>query len=138
MAKPHIRARLDELIAKRARRTGVNQDRIIRELARIAFLQANQVINMNDATLIEGASEDDIAAIASVKVKTIPTADGIGYEREIRVADKIKALELLGKHNGMFTDKLDLNVPVTLVFEDDYGDCKKNPDSMECGIQGSK
>ena len=108
LSKPVIRAHVDELMAERSKRTGVNADRIIRELARIAFLQANQVINMEDATLIDGAAEDDIAAIASVKVKTFPTADGIGYEREIKVADKLKALELLGKHNGMFVEKREL------------------------------
>ena len=122
LLKPVIRARVDEALAERSKRTGVNQDRIIRELARIAFLQADQVINMADATLSETASEDDIAAIVSVKVKSFPTDEGTGYEREIKVADKLKALELLGKHNGMFTDKLDINIPVTVVIEDDYGD----------------
>ena len=32
-----------------------------------------------------------------------------GLEREIKMADKLKALELLGKHMGMFKDKVELS-----------------------------
>ena len=62
---------------------------------------------------------EDTAAIASVKVKTIPTADGLGVEREIRMADKLKALELLGKHFGMFTDNVRLSGAVGVQIIDD-------------------
>lgn len=107
MQKPDIRARIDKAMAERSKRTGVNADRVIRELARVAFINANDVIDIDSATLKLDASEDDTAAIASIKVKTIPTADGEGMEREIKLADKLKALELLGKHLGMFTDKVE-------------------------------
>lgn len=107
MQKPDIRARIDKAIAERSKRTGANADRVIRELARVAFINANDVIDIDSATLKADACEDDTAAIASVKVKTIPTADGEGVEREIKLADKLKALELLGKHLGMFTDKVE-------------------------------
>ena len=72
---------------------------------------------MEEATLKDGATEDDTAAIASVKVKTIPTKEGEGIEREIKLTDKLKALELLGKHLGMFKDKLEIqgSVPVQIV-----------------------
>jgi phage terminase small subunit len=122
LTKPHIRARVDEALAERSKRTGINADRVVRELARIAFVNAADVINFDSATLSENASEDDTAAIASVKVKTIPTQEGEGVECEIRLADKIKALELLGKHLGMFTADSESNVPVTVVINYDYGD----------------
>lgn len=137
-ANASIRARVEEMLAERSARTGVNQDRIVRELARIAFAQAPDVINIEDATLRTDANEDDLAVIQSVKVKSIPTADGIGHEREIRLADKIKALELLGKHTGMFTDKLELSgkLPLQVVIEDDYGDDAEREGEMEQGIPG--
>lgn len=122
LANVSIRARIEQAMAERSKRTGINQDRVLRELARIAFVNAADVINFDSATIAEGASEDDTAAIASVKVKTIPTPDGEGIEREIRLADKLKALELCGKHLGMFNDKVDANVPVTVVINYDYGD----------------
>jgi phage terminase small subunit len=110
LTKPNIRAYIDKEIAERSKRTGINQDRVIRELARIAFVNANDVINIDEATLKDNATQDDTAAIASVKVKTIPTKDGEGVEREIKLTDKLKALELLGKHLGMFKDKVELSV----------------------------
>lgn len=109
LKKPSIRARIDAAMAARSRRTGVNQDRVIRELARIAFVNAPDVINIDEATVRDDADRDDTAAIASVKVKIIPGDAGDGTEREIRLADKLKALELLGKHLGIFSDKLELS-----------------------------
>ncbi|HEX2986138.1 MAG TPA: terminase small subunit [Caproiciproducens sp.] len=107
LAKPEIRARIDKAIAEQSKRTGINADRVVRELARVAFVNPSDVINMDTATLKDDAAEDDTAAVASIKVKTIPTADGEGVEREIKLADKLKALELLGRHLGMFTDKVE-------------------------------
>lgn len=109
-----IRARIDELLARRSARTGINQDRVVRELARIAFLDPARLANLNSAIVISGATEDDRAAIASVKVKS-----GEDYtEREIRFADKLKALELLGKHLGMYTDKVDITGPLPVIIND--------------------
>lgn len=114
LAKPNIRACIDKEMAERSKRTGINQDRVIRELARLAFVNANDVIDIEEATLKSGATEDDTAAIASVKVKTIPTKEGEGVEREIKLTDKLKALELLGKHLGMFKEKIDIDANVNV------------------------
>lgn len=124
--KPEVRARIDERMAELSKRTGVNQERIIRELARIGFLDPTKLINMDTAELLAGASADDRAAIASVRVKRIPTQDGIGIEREIKVADKIKALELLGKRYGMWIDRqqIDGAMPVQII-----DNVPKDPDS---------
>ena len=110
LAKPNIRACIDEALAERSKRTGINQDRVLRELARIAFINAENVINTNDATVKANATEDDTAAIASVKVKTVSGVEFDSTEREIKFADKLKALELLGKHIGMFKDKVEVSV----------------------------
>lgn len=110
LRKPDIRAHIDKKMAERSRRTGVNADRVVMELAKLAFVNAADVINTEDATLREDALVEDTAAIQSVKVKVIPTQNGEGIEREIKMADKIKALELLGKHLGMFKDKVDVSV----------------------------
>lgn len=122
LAKPNIRTHIDKTIAERSKRTGVNADRVVRELAKIAFVKADDVISIDDATLKHDASDDDLAVIQSVKVKTIPTKNGEGVEREIKLADKLKALELLGKHLGMYTDKIDMNADMDINIKIDYGD----------------
>lgn len=42
-------------------------------------------------------------------------------EREVKLCDKLKALELCGRHLGMFKDNPEANVPVTVVINYDYG-----------------
>ena len=94
MAKAGVRARIDELMAVRSRRTGVTQERVVRELARIAFVDPTQAIDFECAGLREDAEADDRAALMSVRVKS-----GDDFtEREVRLYDKVRALELLGKH----------------------------------------
>ena len=74
---------------------------------------------MDEATVKGDANRDDTATIASVKVKTIPTDDGDIVEREVKTYDKLKALELLGKHMGMFTDRLNVNAEMAVKIVDD-------------------
>lgn len=115
LTKPNIRAQIDKAMAERSKRTGVNADRVVMELAKIAFVNASDVINADDATLKDNAAPEDTAAIQSVKVKTFGE-DGI--EREIKMADKIKALELLGKHMGMFQNNMNLNIETSEKLDD--------------------
>lgn len=109
LAKPNIRARIDQAMAERSKRTGVNADRVIMELAKIAFINATDVIDTKTATVKANALPEDTAAIQSVKVKTSFSENSEMVEREIKMADKIKALDLLGRHLGMFKDKLELS-----------------------------
>ena len=124
LKKPEINSAIAKEMAKRSKRTGVNQDRVVLELAKIAFVNASDVIDADTATVKDDATADDTAAIQSIKVKVFPTKDGEGVEREIKLGDKLKALELLGKHLGMWNDKFDLNVnlPIIISGEDQLED----------------
>lgn len=110
LANVSIRNEIDKALAKRSRRTGINQDRVLMELARIALLNPANVVDFNEATIREDATIDDLAAVASVKVKRFPTKEGEGIEREIKFYDKNKALDALGRHLGMFQNNVNVNV----------------------------
>ena len=97
---------IQKRMKEREKRTEITQDRVLQELAKIAFVNATEVIDPKTATIKEDALPEDTAAIQSVKVKTFGED---GLEREIKMADKLKALELLGKHLGMFKDKVELS-----------------------------
>lgn len=99
LRKPEIKAAVDKAMAERSKRTGVNQDRIVRELARIGFANIKDVVDLKTGKIREGASEDDLACIQSIKVKP----GEFGIERETKMYDKRSALVDLGKHLGMFT-----------------------------------
>ena len=52
--------------------------------------------------------KDDLASIQSIKIKETE----FGREQEVKLYDKKSALELLGKHLGIFTDKININANV--------------------------
>lgn len=105
LKKLEIANAIAKAMAERSRRTGINQDRVLTELAKIGFAKITDVIDPKTATIKENASEDDLACIQSVKIKP----NEWGTEREIKLCDKRAALELIGRHLGMWNDKLQIN-----------------------------
>lgn len=115
LAKLSIQQAIAERMAERSRRTGVNQDRVVLELAKIAFVKMTDIVD-SEGNIKGDAAEDDLACIESVKYKHSNTDTGYSEEREVKIASKLKALELLGKHLGMWNDKVDLNVTLPIVI----------------------
>lgn len=121
-----VRTHIEQKMAERSRRTGINQDRVLQELAKIAFVKATDLIDPKDASVLENASDDDLAVIQSIKVKESWGEKGSSVEREIKLADKTRSLEMLGRHLGMFNDKLDVNATQKVVIVDDIDDTNDN------------
>ena len=123
LANVSIQQAISEKMAERSKRTGVNQDRVVQELAKIAFLKMTDVVDHN-GKIKDDASEDDLSCIESIKYKHSDTDTGSSTEREVKTASKLKALELLGKHLGMWNDKLDVNItqPIVISGADDLED----------------
>ena len=119
LTKPNIQQAIAKEMAERSKRTGINQDRVVLELAKIALVKMTDVVD-SDGRIREDATEDDLACIESVKYKSSESDTGSSVEREVKIASKLKALELLGKHLGMWKDKLDVNItqPVVISGED--------------------
>lgn len=107
---------ISEKMKEREKRTEVTQDMVIKELAKIAFLDIRKLYTEN-GQLKNVADIDDDTAGAISSLETLEEYDGYGDEREkigdtqkVKLLDKTKALELLGRHLGIFNDKLDVNV----------------------------
>ena len=105
-------------MAERSKRTGINQDRVVQELAKLAFVNIADVVDLDSATVKGTATGEDLACIQSVKIKP----SEFGTEREIKLYDKKASLELLGKHLGMFKDKLEVEADMDLNITVEYGD----------------
>ena len=116
LTKPDIQTCIDKKQAVIARRTGISQDRVVRELAKIAFVNINDICTSN-GRIRQDATDDDLSCIESIKVKQTETDTGSSEEREVKLCSKLKALELLGKHLGMWNDKVDVNLNVPVVFQ---------------------
>ena len=121
LKKPSIRREIDRLMAERSRRTSVTADRVLLELARIAFANPLGVLDMESGAVRKGMTQDDAALIAGVRFKVVPNREGQSVEREVKLHDRVKALELLGKHLGMFGDrvKVDGVLPVVITGGDE-------------------
>jgi len=103
--KGRVASRIAREMAERSRRTGITQDRVLRELARVAFLHPENVIDFDTAEVRPNASVDDLACVNGCKVKTMSGDNGDMVEREVKLADKVKALDMLCRHLGMYPDK---------------------------------
>lgn len=99
----YIQDRMEE----RQERTEVTQDRVVQELAASAFAKATDYVEIRGGRVVikdtSQLEDNQIRAIAGIK----EGANGI----EIKLNDKEKALELLGRHLGMWNDKLDIKTP---------------------------
>lgn len=103
---------IQELIAlKEARlsaRLGISQERIKNELASVAFANMRNFVDVKNGEVIvkdmDAISELDSAAIQEISVSPTKYGDVI----RVKLADKKAALELLGKTENMFTDRLEV------------------------------
>ena len=118
LKKPEISAAIAKAMAERSRRTGINQDRILQEIAKLALVNIDDVVDLETGEIKESATKEDLACIQSIKIK--PTE--FGTEREIKFYDKKGSLEMAGKHLGMFKDKLELEADMDLNITIDYGE----------------
>ena len=117
LAKLSIQDAISKKMAARSRRTGVNAERVVLELAKVAFAKMTDIVDSN-GKIKEDASPDDLACIESIKYKESDNEYGGSVEREVKIASKLKALELLGKHLGMWSDKFNVTVEKSEKLDD--------------------
>lgn len=106
---------LQEQMNAREERTKITQDMVIKELAKIAFGDIRKLYT-DTGSLKNIKDLDDDTAAALAGVETFQEFDGRGDDKEyigdtkkVKMVDKTKALELLGKHLGMFKEKIELD-----------------------------
>ena len=107
LKRPRIQAAIEAALAERSERTAVSADRVVKELGRIAFADLRNAVEWRAgagkgeiALKDSGALDQDMAsAIAEVS----QTAQGI----KLKLHDKQQALTALGRHLGIFNDKLE-------------------------------
>jgi phage terminase small subunit len=110
-----VQQRLDQLKSARASKLDVKAERVIEELARLAFSNMADYMEIDAegkpiGLNISKLSRDQAAAIQEISEDTTGGA-GDGERRlvlrtKFKLADKIKALELLGRHLALFQDNL--------------------------------
>lgn len=111
LTKPEINEKVQYFMDLRAKRTEITADRVLVELAKIAFADVRSIFD--DGNKLKSPSEiddDTAAAIQSVKVATRQDGGEVLNFHEIKLSDKRAALEALGKNLKIFTDKIEHDV----------------------------
>lgn len=119
LRKPDIAAHISERMKDREKRTEITQDMVVAELAKIGFADirkalkwgpeiyvidkdTGEAVASNGVSLIPSEDIDDTTAAAISEISQ--TAQGI----KLKLHDKRAALVDLGRHLGMFKDKVEL------------------------------
>lgn len=122
LSKPDIQEKISLLRQELSDKTGITAQRVLNELAKIAFSDLRKAFKADNALLDVRQFDDDIAgAVASVEVDALyEKIDGekelVGQTQKIKLYDKVAALEKLGKHLGIFEKdnrqkRLTINLP---------------------------
>lgn len=118
LQKTPVQAAIQAAQRERSARTGVTADRVVKEIARIAFADPRAVMSWGpDGVVLKESSTltDDEAAMVSEVAETWSNSGG---SRKVKMHDKVAALEKLARHVGLYDDKSD---SATIVIERSYG-----------------
>jgi len=111
LQKPHVAEAIAQLIAERTERTRVTADRVVQELAVVAFSDMRD-FSANDSgqmRLAAGAPSHAARAVAAIKRRRRSDADGIIEATvEFRLWNKLEALRLLAPHVGLVTERVEV------------------------------
>lgn len=107
-----IQTRVRELIAMSANKAEISVERVLKEMARMAFFDARKLFDADGMPLpVDQLDDDTAAAVVGVDVVTVGNQDmGVGQVRKIKLADKGKGLEMLARHLSMFKDTVDIKI----------------------------
>lgn len=121
--RPHINKAIRWYLNKIETKALVTAERVLEELACIAFLDPRKFYNENGSLKNVVDLEEGVArAMAGFEVSNIEHGRGEDAYTEtlskVKHGDKIKALELIGKKFKMFTDKIEINNRPLVVVKD--------------------
>ena len=120
LGKTCVSEAIQQAIREREKRTEITQDMVLRETAKLAFFDIRKMFDKDGKPLdIPKLDADTAAALVGLDVQDVADNDGdyVGFVKKYKMADKLKALELLGKHLGAWEPKDD--GPKDEVVEDD-------------------
>jgi len=112
-----VKARVKELRAELAKRNDISIDNVLKEYAKLGFLDPRKFYD-EDGNLIpiHKLPADIAATLTGMDVQTIFTKDGdmMGDLKKIKFADKKAALDSIAKYLGMFIEKHEITGSLTL------------------------
>lgn len=113
--RPHVKAAIDWYLERVQEKALVSAERIIEELAHIAFVDPREAFKGSNHIDVDKLPEHVARALGNVNVRYLENGDVV---HTLDFNSKIKALELLGKKFKMFTDKVEISDRPLVVIKD--------------------
>jgi phage terminase small subunit len=110
LSNVEVAQKIQEAMAKRAGKLEITAERVLQEIARLAYVDISQAYDEKGGLLpLHQMPEDVRRAVASVEVAE-ERVDGevVGEIRKVKFWDKKGSLDLLGRHLKLFTDLLEV------------------------------
>lgn len=115
LQKTLVKKELQGKLAKRLSRADVTADFVLTELRRIGGFDIRKLYRPDGSMKLPHEWDDDTAA-AVASVEALEEYDGqgkerkfVGFTKKVRAHEKKGALELLGKHLKLFTEKVEMS-----------------------------
>ena len=102
MANPDVAAAIAEAQAARAERTRVTADRVITELAKVAFGDPRRLLSWGPGGVVLRQSDELTEAEAALVSEVSETRTAAGGSRRVKLHCKLAALTALGRHLSLF------------------------------------
>lgn len=120
LTKANLKEYIENKLKPQFDKYEITQERILKEYAKIAFLNPKKLFQ-DDGSLkgIHEIDDDSIAAINGIEVQELFAGSGkereqIGTLRKLKIVDKKGALDSLAKIQGMFIDKIEHSGKLTI------------------------
>lgn len=117
LAMPKIKTVIDDAQRERSHKLGISKERVLQELALVAFANIADVMKINE----EGDTVIDLENLprqvsAALSEVSISTKGGKNKTRtaKVKMSDKLSALTSIAKHLGMFVEKVEHSGTLTL------------------------
>lgn len=119
-----VSAAIEKAMLERAARTGVTADRVVQELANLAFFDPADIYTPDGSLKpIHDIPPAARSAIAGLDVTELRDSDGqpVGRAVKLRLTDRLGALDKLMRHLGQYQDRVtlkgDAENPLTLLVK---------------------
>lgn len=127
LTKLSIQSEIQRLKCERSARTQVTGDRVIQELASIAFADIDDFARVGEHISERGIAYTTVELAQTSSLPPEKRAAIVGIKQgangiEIKLADKVRALELLGKHTGVLVDRMQAEIASVPKIVDDIPD----------------
>lgn len=120
LRKPEVSQAIQTAIREREKRTEIDQDRVLKELARLAFFDPRKLFDeRGNPKSITELDDDTAASISGLDVvqEVDPDTGDVSYVKKYKLASKQAALDSLGRHLGMFLDRSESRTEATVRIE---------------------